>query len=181
MFSGKSTSLLNEISKYKVLTDKIIVINHILDKKRQLDKSTGYLKTHNNKMCPAMLLLKLNELYGEEYNQMYNEADVVVIDEGQFFEDLYPFLKGELNKIDGKKKIFIVGGLSGDYNMEPLGDIYRLISLADEIHKLSAYCVKCKDGTMASFTKRKIQSDEKILVGNSDIYIPVCRRCYITF
>lgn len=175
MFSGKSTNLLNEISKYKVLTDKIIVINHILDKNRG---NSGYLKTHSNKMCPAIMINKLYELYGE-WKELYLDAEIVVIDEAQFFEDLYPFIKNELS-ITGKRKIFIVGGLSGDYNMEPIGEIYRLIPLADEINKLNAYCVKCKDGTLASFTKRTIQNDDKILIGDSDIYIPVCRY-HVTF
>lgn len=176
MFSGKSTSLLNEISKYKVLTDKIIVVNHVLDKKRQ--GNTGYLKTHSNKMCPAIMLNKLYELYGE-YKELYLDAEIVVIDEGQFFEDLYPFIKAELMKV-GKRKIFIIGGLSGDYNMEPIGDIYRLIPLADEINKLNAYCVKCKDGTLASFTRRTISNDQQILIGDSNVYIPVCRY-HVTF
>lgn len=178
MFSGKSTNLLNEITKYKILTDKIIVINHILDKKRQQpNNSSGYLKTHNNKMCPAIMLNKLSELH-IDYIELYKMADIIIIDEGQFFEDLYDFIKNELNKID-TRKIFIIGGLSGDYNMNTLGDIYRLIPLADEINKLSAYCVECKDGTLASFTKRTIKNENQILVGDSDIYIPVCRYHHI--
>lgn len=185
MFSGKSTSLLNEISKYKILTDKIIVINHILDKSRQssntgckLGDDQGYLKTHNNKMYPAILINKLTELTSDTWSEKFNDADIVIIDEGQFFEDLYTFMKGELNKKD-KQKIFIVGGLSGDYKMDTLGDIYRLIPLADEINKLNAYCVKCNDGTLASFTKRTIENSEQILVGNSEMYIPVCRYHHI--
>ena len=48
MFSGKSTSLLNEMIKYKVITDKIIMINHIYDKKRYTE----------DQKKPSKLLLK---------------------------------------------------------------------------------------------------------------------------
>jgi thymidine kinase len=129
-------------------------------------------------MYPAILINKLAELTSDTWSEKFNDADIVIIDEGQFFEDLYTFMKGELNKKD-KQKIFIVGGLSGDYKMDTLGDIYRLIPLADEINKLDAYCVKCNDGTLASFTKRTVENNEQILVGDSEMYIPVCRYHHI--
>jgi thymidine kinase len=68
MFSGKSTHLLTEINKYKHITSNIIVINHILDKKRhlELEKSDGYLKTHDNKIFPAIMLNNLSEIYINE-------------------------------------------------------------------------------------------------------------------
>ena len=37
MFSSKSSSLLAEINRYKYITDKILVINSILDKQRNAD------------------------------------------------------------------------------------------------------------------------------------------------
>ena len=191
MFSGKSTSLLNEISKYQIITDKIMVVNHVFDKKRRnqetvkendkeknvkgtakgIDNRLGFLHTHSNKTHTAYMISELNEL---QDIQDYKTIEIVIIDEGQFFSDLYTFINKEL-KEQVNPKIFIVGGLSGDYNMSTLGEITKLIPLADEIIKLNAYCVKCNDGTIASFTKRIVTSSDQILIGASDAYIPVCR------
>ena len=185
MYSGKSTSLLNEMIKYKIITDKIVMINNILDKKRyteeQLKMTSGFIgiiKTHDNKTCKALMTKTLSELHTNPFfYDEYNKAEVVIIDEGQFFDDLYDFIKMELSNLS-QKKMFIIGGLSGDSDMKIIGDLTKLIPLADEVIKLNAYCVKCKNGTNASFTKRLIKNTEQILVGKEDIYIPVCRYHY---
>jgi thymidine kinase len=108
--------------------------------------------------------------------ELYNKSDVVIIDEAQFFTDLYPFIENELKNQHIINKIFIVSGLSGDSKMNSIGDILKLIPLADEVVKLHAYCIKCKDGTIASFSKRiNTLNDSQILIGKDDCYIPVCR------
>jgi len=184
MFSSKSSSLLAEINRYKYITDKILVINSILDKQRNADmdineQGVGFIKTHDNKTFPAIMINKLDEINTNEYfNEKYNYADIILIDEGQFYNDLYVFLRNELNNKNNNKK-FIVAGLSSDFNMEPIGDIVKLIPLADEILKLSALCIYCKDGTAASFTKLiKISENvdsSQILVGAKELYSPCCR------
>ena len=178
MFSGKSTSLMNEFTKYSVITDNIIIVNHSFDTKRRsmrIENGIGKLITHNNKSCPALIISHLSELPNFE---KYENADIVIIDEGQFFDDLYPFLKNELCKKFNVKKHFIVGGLSNDFNMESMGDMTKLIPLADNICHLNAFCIKCKDGSSASFTKRLVSDSSSILVGKEDIYSSVCRFHY---
>lgn len=151
MYSGKSTALLNEISRYSVLTKDIVVVNHILDGERQTNGSLQFmLQTHDNRRCPALKLATLMELIN---NSDYQTAKVVVIDEAQFFPDLLSFMQEQLVQ----PKTFIVGGLSGDFNMKPIGQVTNLVPLADEIIKLDAYCVYCKEvPTRASFSKRLV-------------------------
>lgn len=184
MFSGKSSTLINDINKYKFITGDIMVINSILDKQRHSDmkideNGIGQLKTHDSKMFPAIMLKNLSELNTNKfYNQKYLKSSIVLIDEGQFYSDLYSFLKDELAKPGNKK--FIVAGLSSDINQNPIGDIIKLIPLADDIIKLSAFCVYCKDGTPGNFTKLLISSkecsDSNIKVGAKEIYAPCCRK-----
>jgi thymidine kinase len=185
MFSSKSSSLLSEINRLKYLTDNILVINSILDKERHLDmeinnNDVGIIKTHDNKTFPAVMVNNLNELSS---NYKYRNADIIIIDEAQFFNDLYEFVNNELNN----NKMFIIAGLSSDFNMKPIGDIIKLVPLADEIIKLSALCIYCKDGTLASFTKLitneqtvsnkfSVQSKTNVLVGAKELYAPCCRK-----
>jgi thymidine kinase len=183
MFSSKTTYLISEINRYKHITDKILVVNNILDKDRYNDTiSFSFLKTHDEiKKCPAIMINTLSELKENHfYKQKYEYAEIIVIDEGQFFSDLYFFIKDELFT-KTNKKMFIVAGLSGDYKMEPIGDMIKLVPLADEIKKLSAYCIYCKDGTLASFTCKLSDDTSQILVGASTIYSPCCRYHYLTF
>ena len=176
-----SSSLLSEINRYKYITDKILVINSVLDKERHSDmeinnQGLGFMKTHDSKTFPAIMLNNLEELKTNNFfNSKYNYADIIIIDEGQFYNDLHSFIKGELNGYNNK--MFIVAGLSSDFNMEPIGDIIKLVPLADEINKLSALCVYCKDGTPANFTKLIKQGDNsQIHVGAKESYSPCCRK-----
>ena len=187
MFSGKSSSLLTEINRYSYITNNIIVVNSILDKQRHSDMmikdGIGFLKTHDSKTFPAIMLENLNELNTNKlYNKKYEESSIVLIDEGQFYNDIYLFLKKELSKLGNKK--FIVAGLSSDINQNPIGDIIKLIPLADDIIKLSAFCVYCKNGTPANFTKLLVSSQNKdesnVKVGAKELYSPCCRKHFFS-
>lgn len=189
MFSSKSSTLLSEINRLKYITDKILVINSILDKERHDDmeineRGLGIMKTHDGKTFPAIMVNELNDLKTNSFfNSKYEYADIIVIDEGQFYKDLYKFVSTELNYLNNRK-MFIVAGLSSDFNMKPIGDIISLVPLADEIIKLSALCVYCKDGTPASFTKlikNETSSNGNVLVGAKNLYSPCCRRHFLMF
>lgn len=184
MFSSKSSTLLSEINRYKHITDKILVINSILDKER-ISNEEDCIETHDHKRYPAIMVKRLNDIKTNTlYNNKYNYADIIVIDEAQFYDDLYDFMRTELFS-KTNKKLFLVAGLSGDYKMEQIGDVLKLIPMADSIQKLDAYCIYCKDGTIASFTSKLIVSDnsdnKQIEVGKDNIYSPCCRDHYLTF
>lgn len=181
MFSSKTSTILSEINRLKHITDKFLVINSILDKQRQSNKDQdSIIETHDKNYYNAIMVNELNELKtNEEYNKKYNYAEIIIIDEGQFYSDLYKFIREELFIKDNKKS-FIVAGLASDYKMEPIGDIIKLIPMADSIQKLYAYCTYCKNGTAASFTAKLIKDNNQILVGNNDIYVPCCRNHYLS-
>ena len=76
------------------------------------------------------------------------------------------------------KKI-IAAGLVSDFLRNPFGDVLKLIPHAEEVIKLNALCKKCKDGTKASFTKRIVNNNSKIIVGSDCCYEAVCRKHYL--
>lgn len=58
----------------------------------------------------------------------------------------------------------------------PFGRILELVPLAESVTKLSAICMLChKD---AAFSKRLGAEKEVEVIGGSDKYIAVCRKCY---
>ena len=106
----------------------------------------------------------------------YIDADVVVIEEAQFFTDLFDFATLSADKFN---KTVIIAGLNGDFNRNPFGDIQRLIPHAENITKLSALCVMCGDGSPAHFSKRIDTSNRsQTLIGSTTEYIAVCRKHY---
>ena len=91
-------------------------------------------------------------------------------------EGAYDFI---VNATDNDCKIIIGAGLDGDSNREPFGDVLKLIPIADEVRKLSAFCKRCGDGTPAHFTKRIVKNKSKTLVGSDDIFESGCRKHYL--
>jgi thymidine kinase len=168
MFSGKSSELIRRINREKSIQKKILVINFIGDNRY----SNNSVATHDNTKVSSLKLGKLSDLPPD----MIKQYDSFFIDEGQFFPDLYTFVK---NIVDHGCKHVVVSGLDGDSNRDPFGDIIKLIPISDTVDKLTAYCIKCNNGTLGPFTK-KISSNTHIIdIGGIDKYIPVCRNHYI--
>jgi thymidine kinase len=103
----------------------------------------------------------------------YSNADVILINEGQFFTDLYD---GVVTMLGENKKVYVCG-LDGDFERKKFGSILDLIPLCDKVTKLTSLCSICKNGTLGIFTMRLSKELTQTVVG-SDNYIPVCRKCY---
>ena len=103
-----------------------------------------------------------------------DEYDVFVIDEVQF---LYP---GVLNSIrtlvDTYEKSVLVVGLDMDFEGNPFEVVSDLLCYADEIEKLKAVCSVC--GKDATYSFKKIRTQERFDVGGIEKYSPMCRQCF---
>lgn len=167
MFSGKSTELIRRIRRFQSIGKRVCVINHEADARTD-DK----VQTHYGDNVKAM---KMDHLL-DFVNSMEDVYDVICIDEGQFFDDLYASV---MYLVDVCGIPVIVAGLNGDYRREPFGDMLKLFVKADDVMFCKAYCGMCKDGTLAAFTKRLTDSHVLVDVGSSDKYVAVCRKCYL--
>jgi thymidine kinase len=164
MFSGKSTELIRRIRLLQKIDKKVIVVKPKIDTRYHENKIT----THNYDSVDCIVISELADI-----NQNVFTYDTVVVDEGQFFPDLKQTILCWLSLYPIN---IIVGGLDGDFQKNPIGMILDLIPHSNHCVKLNSLCSICKDGTEAPFSKRTIQSKDKVLVGGSDMYIPVCRK-----
>ena len=167
MFSGKSTRLIGLIRKYTYKAKKTIMIKFFADK-RYTDKSE--VVTHD--------LLKYDSIECKNLRDHFDKIksyDVIGIDEGQFFPDLVEVCE----ELALMKKTVIVAALNGDFRMEPFPVVAKLISKADKIKLLKAYCFNCHRD--AKYTLRTIQSNETVLIGAGEAYKPACRECHVFF
>ena len=166
MYSGKSTELLRRCSRLEAIGKNILYINHVFD-----TRTNDYIQTHAN---TKKLAIKLEKLYDIEFD-LFKEADVIAVDEAQFFEDLHEFALG----CEKYNKTLIIAGLDGDSNRKPFGQILQCIPLCDNVVKLTAMDMVDKDGTDAIFSKRIIDDNKQVSIGATDKYIAVCRKNYL--
>ena len=167
MFSGKSTRLIEQMRKYVYKAKKTIMVKYYADQ-RYSEKSE--VVTHD--------LIKYDSINCKLLRNSFEtlkQYDVIGIDEGQFFADLVEVCE-EL-ALMGKN--ILIAALNGDFRMEPFPVIQRIISKADKIKLLKAYCFNChKD---AKFSLRIVQSNETVLIGAGEAYKPACRECHVFF
>jgi len=164
MFSGKTSELIRRLKRYNVIGKKIVVINSSKDT-RSPDE---VLKTHDGVQFPC---LKINHISECIITDEFCKAEIVAIDEAQFFINLKEFV--EMCLFLGKS--VILTGLDGDYQQNKFGEILDCIPMASDVVKLSALCMDCRNGTPGPFTKRIVKSDALELVGGTDMYKAVCR------
>jgi thymidine kinase len=165
MFSGKTSKLLDIYELYISQNTDVFVINYFQDTRYSKDM----LASHDKKMIPCINVETLRSL---DQNPDLIKAKIILINEGQFFEDLYDFTLLMLTKY--KKNIYVCG-LDGDFKRNKFGNILDIIPLCDKVIKLKAICDECKD--QALFTYRLSAEKEQKVIG-AENYVPLCRKCY---
>lgn len=169
MFSGKTSKLITIYKKNLIAEIPTCIINYIEDTRYDAEK----MSTHDGIKVKCIRSKDLLSVFKDD-PELLNNNKVIIINEGQFFSDLYETVSW---LVGTENKDVYVGGLDGDYKMEKFGGILDLIPLCNEVEKLNAVCTSCKGD--ASFTKRIINdTTEQVLIGGSGVYIPVCRDCH---
>mgnify|MGYP001222322812 CR=1 FL=1 len=163
MFAGKTTRLIAKWRECIFLSEKVCVINYEEDKRYD----EVQMSSHD--------LIKIESLNVKKLKDIIDvDAEVFLINEGQFFDDLYEVV---LHLVETLNKTVYVYGLDGDYKRDNFGKILDLIPICNKVKKLTAMCNICKDGTKAYFTKRITNETSQKLIGINN-HIAVCRNCY---
>ena len=174
MFSGKTWHLIKTFHKKKEEGKKVVVLNYSADTRY----GENILSTHNQIQIPCLMVKNLCDIWLNREHPNYMEirrADIILINEAQFFEDLEDVV---LDMVETCEKYVEICGLDGTYSRTPFGngDIFKLMPFADHIEKLQGQCAKCPGNS--SFTFRITKDTDEIVIGGADKYIPVCRTCY---
>ena len=166
MFSGKTSELLRRVRRYQIRKDECLLLK-TLDKRYSNDL---------NKVITHDKVNYLEALGCERLYDMYDHAmlaDIIGIDEGQFFPDIIEFAEEMANN----GKVVIIASLDSDYKRDPFGNICSLVAKAESVTKLSSICISCKGE--ACFTARVTPETDVKVIGGRNKYKPVCRSCYI--
>ena len=183
MFSGKTSKLLEIHKQCTFCSIPVCVINHCDDTRYH----ESLMSSHDKVMIPCIQTNRISNIWNyqhqldENYDKQCDDhmkmrsAEVILINEAQFFNDLYETVVDMLRE---KKQVYI-SGLDGDFERKKFGRILDLIPLCDKVTKLKSLCSLCKNGTSGIFSLRLSPEKVQTLIG-SDNYIPVCRKCYET-
>lgn len=180
MYSGKTSKLLEIYKQCSFCNIPVAVVNHGSDTRYH----ESMLSTHDKAMIPCIQTQHLTDIWANRnIDAPFDEkssnhlkiraAEVILINEGQFFDDLYECVADMLKE----KKRVCVAGLDGDFQRNKFGQILDLIPICDSVTKLTSLCSICKNGIPGIFSLRLSKETKQMLVG-SDNYIPVCRVCY---
>lgn len=164
MFSGKTEELLRRLKRAKFANQNVKIFKHALDSRF----SKNQVVSHDENAIDSIPVSSAKEILGH-----VNGINVVGIDEGQFFSN--DILEVSNFMANGGIRV-IVAGLDMDYQGKPFGFIPQLMSITEYVTKLHAVCVKC--GNPASFSHRKIHSNDLVLLGETKEYEPLCRHCF---
>ncbi len=168
MFSGKSEELIRRLKRAKIAKLNVQVFKPSLDTR----VSSIEVVSHTGEMIQAEPVASSSELY----KAIKTDADVIGVDEVQFFDDGIFDVARQISK-DGKRIIF--AGLDMDFRGEPFGRMPSLMAIADEVLKLHAICMVC--GEDATMTQRLIDghaakySDPIVLIGAEERYEARCK------
>ena len=170
MFAQKTTELLRRVRRYQSIGYNVLVANYVGDTRY----GTNRVASHDKEFEHATCVSRLADIEEAVQSGSYQ---VLAIDEGQFFPDLYD----KITKWADELPIHIViSGLDGTSDRQPFGDMLRLIPHAEEVERLSAFCAVCRDGTVAVYSQYVAAFHKQdVLVGGAESYRPVCRQHYL--
>lgn len=194
MFAGKTNELLRRVRRFSVASKNVLLVKHGNDIRfgaigardvlthdlEHVTSAAGAAEQLAVSSLPAAVLLDraprtvmVMRLLTDIPPADLVWADVIGIDEGQFFPDLVEFCDEQANS----GRICVVAALDGTFRRTPFPQVAELFCKAEEAIKLVAICMRCQIKE-APFSKRLGPEQEVEIIGGADKYISCCRRCY---
>lgn len=165
MFSGKTEELIRRLRRAAIARQKVEIFKPKIDNRY----SEQEIVSHDKQKINSRSIESPDEIL-----KYALEAQVVGIDEAQFFDDS---LIKVCQTLANMGKRVIIAGLDQDYRGKPFGPIPQLLAVAEHITKTHAICVIC--GNPANHTFRTSKDTDKVVVGAADIYEARCRNCFV--
>ena len=165
MFSGKTEELLRRLNRARIARQKIEIFKPAIDTRYDEEDVVSHDKNaiRSTPVSSSEKILLLTA-----------DADVVGIDEAQFFDDNLPNV---CNELANQGIRVIVAGLDMDFQGRPFGPMPHLMAIAEYVTKVHAICVRT--GQLAQYSHRIVGGDDTIELGELDRYEPLSRQAYI--
>lgn len=164
MFSGKTEELLRRLRRAKIARQTVEIFKPTIDMRYD---ETDVVSHDRNAIASTPVDNSANMLL------LSSQVDVVGIDEAQFFDE---GLVEVAQRLADQGVRVVIAGLDMDFRRQPFGPMPGLCAIADSVTKVHAVCVEC--GRLASYSFRRVQGDQQVMLGELNEYSPLCRTCY---
>jgi thymidine kinase len=164
MFSGKSEELIRRLRRAVIARQRVQVFKPLIDDRF----STDEVVSRDDRRLKAIAVTSSQELL----SKIEIGVQVVGIDEVQFFDD--GVVEVCMQIADAGIRV-IAAGLDQDYMRRPFGPMPALLSVAEEVSKMHAVCVRCRGA--AHYSQRVSGGNAQVEVGDSS-YEARCRSCF---
>jgi thymidine kinase len=164
MFSGKTEELLRRLKRAEFAKLNIAVFKPKIDKRYDTQK----VVSHDENTTQAIAVEGAKDIL-----ELTNNAQVVAIDEAQFFDT---GLVDVCNTLANAGVRVIIAGLDMDFLGKPFGVIPQILAIAEHITKVHAICVDCS--AIANHSFRKTTDKNLVQIGEKEEYKPLCRNCF---
>lgn len=164
MFSGKTEELIRRMKRAVFAKQKVEIFKPAIDTRF----SEEDVVSHDRNAIPCTPVDSSSSIL-----LLSSNIDVVGIDEAQFMDDQLPEV---CNTLAERGTRVIVAGLDMDFRGVPFGPMPALCAIADDVTKVHAICVRC--GALAYVSHRTVEEERRVLLGETQEYEPLCRRCY---
>ena len=164
MFSGKTEELIRRLKRAQFANQKIAIFKPSIDVRYSEVEVVSH-DLHSIKSTPiadAKFMLDIPE-----------DIQVVGIDEAQFFDEN---IVDVCQTLANRGVRVIIAGLDTDFLGKPFGPMPSLMAVAEDVQKVHAICVKC--GNLANHSHRLSKNENLVVLGEKDVYEPLCRECY---
>jgi len=165
MFSGKTEELIRRLNRARIAKQRVEIFKPHIDKRF----SEEDVVSHDSNTIRSIAVESANQI-------LFYAADmeVIGIDEAQFFDS---GLASVCTKLANSGIRVIVAGLDMDFLGSPFGPIPELMARAEYVTKVHAICMRC--GNLAHYSHRTVAGDKLVMLGETDRYEPLCRKCFI--
>lgn len=164
MFSGKTEELIRRLKRARIARQRVEIFKPSLDTRFSEEDVVSHdenVLSSNPVHAASQILL------------LAGDADVIGIDEAQFFDN---DLVEVCQVLARQGKRVIIAGLDQDYLGQPFEPVPQLMAIAEYVTKLHAVCMVC--GAPANHSQRLTAGDSRVLLGARDAYEPRCRACF---
>ena len=164
MFSGKTEELLRRLKRARFANQHVLIFKPQTDVRYSVKK----VVSHDANEIMSTPVENATDILSK-----VNHADVVAIDEAQFFDD---DIIAVCNHLANNGIRVIVAGLDMDFKGNPFGPMPHLMAIAEFVTKVHAICTKT--GNLAHFSHRTSENDDLVLLGERTEYEPLSRAAF---
>ena len=175
MSSGKTAQLIGVATNYEVQGKRVLIFSSSLDSRAE----ENTVSSRNGFTFPSLGFDRETDLYSEIFSSMSLDLHCVLVDEAHFLSgDQVMQLSFVVDRLGIPVICF---GLKNDFRNRLFEGTEHLLLYADVLKEIKTVCWFCNRKATMNLRLAKgrpIYEGEQVLIGGTESYLPVCRRCY---